>query len=92
MLSYRVGFPGWKIAARAGLRVKLRIDVLRDEEAKVFVARSPDLRGLVAEAETLDELVANLQAAVNDLMLHEIHAETKPRTELRFDGDDLCVA
>lgn len=55
------------VADRAPL---LRIDVLRDNEAKVFVARSPDLRGLVAEAETLDDLVVNLHSAVNDLLLH----------------------
>jgi len=46
---YRVGFPGWKIAARLGVRLVLRVEVMHDHEAGVFIATSPDLRGLVVE-------------------------------------------
>lgn len=92
-MTYRVGFPGWKIAAHAGLRLKLRIDVLHDDEAKVYVATSPDLRGLVAEAKSLDELFANIQAAANDLMQDELSDSWQaPRTELGIRMHSLCTA
>jgi hypothetical protein len=91
-MVYRVGLPGWKIAARAGFGVKLRVDVIHDEEANVFIATSPDLRGLVAEAETLDELVSNIKAGARDLMRDELHAAPPARTELGLRLDSPCPA
>lgn len=67
-MAYRVGLPGWKMVARARIPVSLRVDVIRDDEAKVYVATSPDLAGLVAEAATLDELVRAIDAGIKDLM------------------------
>ena len=50
MFSYRVGFPLWKVAARLGAPIHVRIEIIWDEDANVFVATSPDVRGLVVEA------------------------------------------
>ncbi len=55
-LAYRVGIWGWKAVAKAGGRVRLRVRITRDEDADVYIARSPDLDGLICEAKTLDEL------------------------------------
>lgn len=52
---YRVGFPGWTVVGRF-VPLLFRLEVIRDEAAGVFVGTSPDVRGLVAEAATLDEL------------------------------------
>jgi predicted RNase H-like HicB family nuclease len=50
------------------------VELIRDEEAGVFVATSPDLKGFVLEAATLDNLVAEMPAAVNSLMREYLHA------------------
>jgi predicted RNase H-like HicB family nuclease len=39
-----------------------------DDEAKVWVAESPDLPGLVTEAESLDALDAKLPGLIQDLL------------------------
>lgn len=65
---YRVGFPGWKLAGRFGVTLVFRVDVLHDSEAGVYVATSPDLRGLVAEAPTLDELFREVYAGADELV------------------------
>lgn len=85
-MAYRVGLPGWKLVARARFPVSLRVDVLHDDEANVFVATSPDLQGLVAEASTLDDLKKAVDAGVRDLMADYLH-ESQPQvpiTNLRF--------
>lgn len=65
---YRVGFPLWKVAARLGVPVLFRVHVMRDEEAGVLIATSPDLKGLVVEAETKEELINEIYHCVNALM------------------------
>jgi len=83
---YRIGFPLWKAFARLGAPLKLRVNVIRDEEAGVFVATSDDLRGLVAEAATLDELVVEVHAVIEDLLAEQLKAapQSQPVTDLRF--------
>lgn len=47
---------------------QLRITASWDDEAKVFVAESEDVPGLVAEAETPDALVKKLQQLIPELL------------------------
>lgn len=86
---YRIGFPFWRGAARMGIPLKLRIDVIHDDEAGVFVATSNDLRGLVCEAATMDELVKEVKDATYELLRLQLHSEpaSKTVTDLR-----LCPA
>lgn len=86
---YRIGLPFWKQAARLGIPLNLRVDVMHDPEAEVFVATSNDLRGLVCEAATMDELVVEVNSTVNELLSIQLHAGVtpKPVTDLR-----LCAA
>ena len=86
---YRVGFPFWKVAARSGVRMKMRIDVHQDDEAGVFFATSRDLPGLVVEAHDLDELAKEIRAAAAELLTEELRSPMKkePVTDLR-----LCAA
>ena len=39
-----------------GVSLLIKVEIIHDNEANVYVATSPDLKGLVVEAETLDEL------------------------------------
>ncbi len=82
---YRIGFPFWKQAARMGVPLTVRVKVLRDEEAGVFVATSDDLRGLVCEAATMDQLVDEVNSSIHDLLVFHIdgHAQ-RPVTDLRM--------
>ena len=63
-LHYRYGWPFGKVLANMGVPTKIKVDVVRDEEAGVFVATSQDVAGLVLEAETLEELVAEAKDVI----------------------------
>jgi predicted RNase H-like HicB family nuclease len=47
---------------------KLRVTAFWDDEAKVFVAESADVPGLVAEAESPDALIRKLQVLIPELL------------------------
>ena len=72
---YRVGFPGWKLAARLGVPVRLRVNIRQDLEANVYVAESPDLDGLIVEGHTLDEIKDEALSAAGVLL--ELALSTK---------------
>lgn len=86
---YRIGYPFWKQFARMGVPLNIRVNVLKDEEAGVYVATSDDLKGLVCEAATMDELVQEVHSTTQELL--EFYLENKvgvpPTTDLR-----LCAA
>lgn len=86
---YRIGLPFWKQLARLGVPLKLQIDVLHDEEAGVFVATSEDLRGLICEAPSIDELVKEVNIATGELLAAQLHSQpvVRPTTDLR-----ICAA
>lgn len=71
---YRVGFPGWRVAASLGATLVFRVDVLHDQEAGVFVATSPDIRGLVAEAATIEELFHEVRSGAEMLLIEQLPA------------------
>ena len=74
-IKYRVGFPGWKLAAKLGIPVRLRVHIRQDLEANVYVAESPDLAGLIVEAHTLDEIKEEALSAARVLL--ELALSTK---------------
>jgi Domain of unknown function (DUF1902) len=47
---------------------KINIDVFHDDEANVYVATSPNLKGLVIEAVTLEELKNEVATLVPELL------------------------
>lgn len=65
---YRVGLPFWKVIANLGFRISIRIYVMHDSDANVFIAESPDLHGLVAEANSLESLKAEVQICIDELL------------------------
>lgn len=90
---YRVGFPGWKIAARFGIPLLVRVDVHYDPDVNSYWATSPDLDGLVVAGETLQELRAEVGLAAGDLLSLAVHSpNTRAKTELRIRDDAIFAA
>jgi len=61
-----------------GAREPLVVHALWDDEARVWVATSEDVPGLVTEASSLDKLIPKLKAMIPELLDANGHA----------DGDD----
>lgn len=86
---YRVGFPLWKLAARVGIPMLFRIEVHHDQEAGVFIATSPDMRGLVAEASTKEELISSVYDCINMLMVDALKRPPKIKPLAAWSGEML---
>lgn len=84
---YRVGFPGWKMAARFSIPLLVKIDVIRDTEAGVFVATSADLPGLVVEASHLDQLMPEVYGCVGMLLEEQLKHPPKSKPIAAWDGE-----
>jgi len=53
---YRLGWSCATFLAKMGLSLLIKVEIIHDKLANVYVATSSDLKGLIVEAETLDEL------------------------------------
>lgn len=84
---YRVGNPFWRLLARLGIPLVVRVDVVYDKDANVYVATSPDLRGLVAEAKTKEELIASVYDCVDLLLEEQVHQPLKHKPLAAWDGE-----
>ncbi|WP_229414662.1 DUF1902 domain-containing protein [Zemynaea arenosa] len=61
------------------------MDVIHDAEAQVYVATSEDLRGLVCEAATIEELRSEVEGAVMDLLdVYLKRRVSPPVTDMRL--------
>ncbi len=90
---YRVGFPGWKLAARFGIPLLIRVNVHQDNEANVFCADSPDLDGLTVEGATLEEVRREVAVASGELLSLQLTTPNpKALTELRIRDESFCAA
>ncbi len=65
-LCYRLGWPFGSTLAYLGFPTVIRIDVVRDEEAGVFVGTSKDLRGLVVESDSLEGVLREARLLIPD--------------------------
>jgi len=84
---YQVGWPLWKLLARLGVSVIVKIDVMRDDEANVYIATSPNLRGLVAEANSKEELFEAVHDCIDLLMEAELATPPKHRPLAAWSGE-----
>ena len=90
---YRVGYPGWKLLAKIGVPVLVRVQVYFDEESKSFWASSADLDGLAVSGGDLDELRSEVIAAAGLLISLAVHStKARAKTELRIRDNALCAA
>lgn len=65
---YPLEYPLWSLLARFGRRLVIRMEVLHDEEAGVYVATSRNMQGLICEGESMEELKAEVNRVVRDLI------------------------
>lgn len=71
-IAYRVGWPFWKMAAKARIPLQAKVVVTFDPESKIFTAECEDFLpylGIVTEAETVEELNKKLQDCFCDGMI-----------------------
>ncbi len=65
---YPIEYPLWSLLARFGRRLTVKIEVLHDAEAGVYIATSKDMTGLICEAPTMDELKTETERVLRDLV------------------------
>jgi len=83
-LHYRLGWPMARFLGRCGVPIHIRVDVIHDEEADVFVGMSPDLRGLVVESDTLEGVVSEAKLLLPDLLMESDRCARSVTTDLRY--------
>lgn len=66
-MHYPINYPFATLFQRIGFTLVVRIDVIFDAEANVYVATSKDITGLVLEAETFKTLELEVQEAIINL-------------------------
>jgi Domain of unknown function (DUF1902) len=90
-MLYRLGNPCWKLMEALGASIYCRIDVQFDPAAHVYIATSPDLKGLVVEAATKEEMFREVPQCI-EMILHvqdNHRVTTEPRTVW---SGDACLA
>lgn len=87
---WRLGYPGWRLAANFGLPIKIKVDVFRDEDAGTYCASSDDI-GLAVEAESLDGLMREIHTALPVLLQIAHSPIRRPKADIRL-HDDLVAA
>lgn len=65
---YRLGWMFATLLANVGIPLLIKVDIIHDDEANVYIATSSDLKGLVVEANTLDELEKEVLELVPELL------------------------
>ena len=65
---YRLGWVFATLLAKIGIPLLIKVDIIHDDEANVYIATSSDLKGLVVEANTLDELEKEVLELVPELL------------------------
>jgi len=81
---YQVGWPLWKLAAKAGIPLSFDVTVHFDVESKTFWANSPDIDGLVVSGEDLQEVQREATLAAELLLELQLHQEPKVRMRPQF--------
>ncbi len=82
-MYWRLGFPGWRIAATLGLPIWIKIEIFKDDEASVYCATNDNL-GLAVESSSLDGLMLEIDAALPVLLKLAHTLITKPVRDMRI--------
>lgn len=67
-MKYRIGLPFWKQAYRLGCALYYRYDIYYSHDSNDYCASSPDIKGLFAEAKTLDEIKEAMEYGAQELV------------------------
>jgi predicted RNase H-like HicB family nuclease len=90
---YRVGYPGWKLAAKFRIPMKFLVHVHKDEESGTYWAESDDLDGLAVAGDTLDDVHKAVFEAANALLDEELNGKhARAQAEVLFSTALPCAA
>lgn len=67
-----IDYPLWAIKARFGIKQTFKMRVMHDEDVGVYIATSEDMPGLICEADTKEELIAETERVFQDVMTYFI--------------------
>ena len=76
---YRVGFPGWKLAARRDLSLVFGVRVHKDEAFGTCWAESNDMDGLVVSGTDLDDPQSEIMGAAEGLLSLSVNTTRRLR-------------
>ena len=68
-VAYTVGWPGWKIAARLGIPLRVKVKISLDKEAGVYVAICDNFLpefAIACEGEDFESLKKEIKACLED--------------------------
>lgn len=85
-ITWKLGFPGWQIAAKIGFTMRVKIHVCLDQESNTYIAYSNDI-GLAVESDTLDGLLVEVRHALPCLLEFAHTPPNNTETDLRFHGN-----
>ncbi|NOS90177.1 MAG: DUF1902 domain-containing protein [Methylococcaceae bacterium] len=89
---YRLGWVFAALLAKMGIPLLIKVEIIHDKEANVYIATSSDLRGLVVEANTLDELEKEVFELVPELLaLNSPSLRPKAATHLSFSQPPIAI-
>lgn len=90
---YRLGWPFGRFIAQLGCPVTIRVNVIHDQEANVFIGTSTDIAGFVVEAETLDLLRKESREVMLSLleMNYKLVVPSDSTTQLRYNENLACA-
>ncbi len=88
-MHYPLGWPAalW-LHNIFGLPLQLRVKVIYDDEVGVYIGTSPDISGLVIEAETLEGLTQEIALVLPEL----IHVKIQNSIGLDLQMPDLKIS
>lgn len=87
----RMGWPAARLLGRLGVPLVVRVFVEFDADARVFVDTSPDLRGLVVGAETLDELAREVRELISALLETQHRRVSHVAAQVRYTEAAACA-
>lgn len=79
-IAYRVGWPFWKLAAKARIPLQVKVIVTFDPETKTFTAECDDFQpylGIITEAESVEELRKKLHGCFYDGMIEAFKGKSR---------------
>ncbi len=85
-LHYPLSWPFSRFFARCGVPTCIRLDVIRDEEADVFIGSSVDLPGLVVEASSLEDIAKEAGLLIPDMLQAAHSCARDVTTDIRYRG------
>ena len=91
-MTYPYRYPLSRFFAKFGITLNIRIDVLKDIEADVYVATSKDIPGLVIEAESFSQLRDEVTEAIPNLLALDDNADHRHASADVIYKDHIAIA